>query len=205
MEAAGVEELLRAGAASATVGALGELRKGAVAYIGTVAAAAKRLSEGSHRDGDKAAPGREHAALVAAYFDRAVAQQRLGAPAPDLAAFLRTEPGRATAGLTEEAEPAEPPAFVSIFATPVKQPAHIDRKRFGPLPPPHQWKDDPPPPARPGDYVEMRKALGREREEMQTAMINLHIRQRGGIQVEGFPHLQILRHTASAPYLEHFS
>ena len=39
LEAAGVEELLRAGAASATVGALGELKKGAVAYIGAVAAA----------------------------------------------------------------------------------------------------------------------------------------------------------------------
>lgn len=192
LEAAGVEELLRAGAASATVGALGELRKGAVAYIGAVAAAAKRLSEGSHRDGGN-------------LRDAHVALERLGATAPDLAAFLRTEPCRGTAGLTEEAEPAEPPAFVSIFATPVKQPAHIDRKRFGPLPPPHQWKDDPPPPAKPGDYVEMRKALGREREEMQTAMINLHIRQRGGIQVEGFPHLQILRHTASAPYLKHFS
>ena len=192
LEAAGVEELLRAGAASATVGALGELKKGAVAYIGAVAAAAKRLSEGSNRDGGN-------------LRDTQVALERLGATLPDLAAFLRKEPCRSTAELTEEAEPAETPPFVSIFATPVKQPAHMDRKRFGPLPPPHQWKNDPPPPAKPGDYVEMRKALGREREEMQTAMINLHIRQRGGIQLEGFPHLQILRHTASAPYLEHFS
>ena len=192
VQAVGVGALLRAGAGSAAPAALLTLQEGAVAYITALSAAAKRFSEGSNRDGGN-------------IRDVYAALEHVGSTSIELRSYLRRSETGETLALEEVPPPAPVTPFVSQFAAPVKQPAHMDRKRFGPLPPPHQWKDDPPPAEEPADYVETRMALGREYEDMQTAMANLHLRRRGGIQVEGFPHLQVLKHTVSPPYLAHFT
>lgn len=189
----GANELLRAGATAAAPGALARVRRGAAEYIEAVAAGAKRLSEGSNRDGGN-------------LRDVQTAVARLGTTSAELSAFLSTLTAAPAAELAEDPEATEPPPFVSVFSTPVKQPSHIDPAVFGRLPPPHQWKRHVrQTPEKPMNYVEMRREKGREHAEMQDALVKLKLRERGGLEVEGYPHLRILRHTVSAPYLEHFS
>lgn len=184
---AGAGELLGAGANGATPDALEALKHGVVAYITRVAATAKRRSEGSNRDGGNIRD-------VSAALE----------PLAHLSRFLR-EKRPSPAGDSLEPEVADVPAgtapFVSVFATPMKQPSYADPKIFGALPAAHHCRTATFTKEKPGDYVEMRKAKGAEFVAMQTAMVNLGIRVRGGIALEGFPHLQILKHTTSPPYL----
>lgn len=92
------------------------------------------------------------------------------------------------------------PEFTSVFAAPGPQLPHAVGPRFPPLPAAHHCMSTPQVTEARDDYVTVRKEQARERDEMLSALINLRIRTDGGIQIEGFPHLSVLRHTGSPPY-----
>ena len=98
------------------------------------------------------------------------------------------------------------PTFKSMFAKPGPVLPHAAGPRFPEVPVAHLCMSTPQVKEPRDDYVAVRQEQGKELTEMRDALINLRLRSTGGgIEVAGFPHLRVLAHTKSPPYLSHYA